>query len=277
MTTTTAKITTLLMVIGLLLGTRPVLAADNDPFPYELEGSTEAAVLGSTAILFGLGFWADQGYAPLAPEEIAALDPETINWFDRSATRRYSPSAAKASDIMLYATVAAPLSLGLTDQGSRDAGTLGLMYLETYALQGGLTYLAKNLFSRTRPYVYNDNPDIPLELKMEKTSRRSFYSGHTSAAFASMVFLASVFERLYPDSSARGWVWGGCMTAAATTGYLRYAAGRHYPTDILVGAAMGAFVGYLVPSLHELEGDGPGGADGGKSRQTMTIGITLGF
>ena len=265
------------MLIGLLLGARPVLSADNDPFPYELEGGTEAAVLGSTAILFGLGFWADQGYAPLTQEEIAALDPETINWFDRSATRRYSPGAAKASDIMLYATMVAPLSLALTDRGSLQPNTLGLMYLETYALQGGLTYLAKNLFSRTRPYVYNDNPDIPLALKMEKTSRRSFYSGHTSSAFASMVFLASVFERLYPDSSARGWVWGGCMTAAATTGYLRYAAGRHYPTDILVGAAMGAFVGYLVPSLHELEGDDPGGPAGGKSRQSMTLGITLGF
>jgi len=274
---TSGKSTAVLMVIGLLLGARPVLAADNDDFPYELEGGTEAAVLGSTAILFGLGFWADQGYAPLTPEEIGALDPETINWFDRSATRRYSPGAAKASDIMLYATMAAPLSLALTDQGSRQPNTLGLMYLETYALQGGLTYLAKNLFARTRPYVYNDNPDIPLALKMEKTSRRSFYSGHTSAAFALMVFLASVFERLHPDSSARGWVWGGCLTAAATTGYLRYAAGRHYPTDILVGAAMGAFVGYLVPSLHELETEGSDGPTGGKSGRTMTLGITLGF
>jgi membrane-associated phospholipid phosphatase len=92
-----------------------------------------------------------------------------------------------------------------------------------------------------------------------------------------MVFLASVFERLYPDSHARGWVWGGCLTAAATTGYLRYAAGRHYPTDILVGAAMGAFVGYLVPTLHEIETEGPGGASGGKSGQTVTLGFTLGF
>ena len=67
------------------------------------------------------------------------------------------------------------------------------------------------------------------------------------------------------------------MTAAATTGYLRYAAGRHYPTDILVGAAMGAFVGYLVPSLHELEGDGAGGLAGEKSRRSMTLGITQGL
>lgn len=268
--------TALLVIIGLLLGAGPVLAAENDAFPYELEGGQEAAVLGSTAVLFGLGFWADQGYEPLTPEEIAALDPASINWFDRSATRRYSPGAAKASDVMLYGTMAAPLALLVTDRGSLQPGTLGVMYLETYALQGGLTYLAKNLFSRTRPYVYNNDPDIPLALKLEKTSRRSFYSGHTSSAFASMVFLASVFERLYPESSARGWVWGGCLTAAATTGYLRYAAGRHYPTDILVGAAMGAFVGYLVPSLHELDETGAGPGEQ-KRRPALTLGITLGF
>jgi membrane-associated phospholipid phosphatase len=244
---------------------------------YELDGGKEAAVLGGATVLFGAGLWVDRGYEPLTPEEIAQLDPATINSFDRAATGRWSPGAAKASDIMVYTTMAAPISLALTDQGSLEAGTIGVMYLETMLLQGAMTFLAKNSFERTRPYVYNDNPDIPLALKMEKTSRRSFYSGHTSSAFASMVFLASVFERLYPESSARGWVWGGCMAAAATTGYLRYAAGRHYPTDILVGAAMGAFVGYIVPSLHELEADGPGAPGSGKSGRTMTLGITMGF
>lgn len=249
--------------------------ADGDvPFSYDLEGGQEAAILGSSAILFGLGYWADQSYEPLTPEEIAALEPDSINWFDRSATRQWSPGAAKASDIMVAATTISPFALMLTEQGSREPWTLGVMYLETYALQGGLTFLTKNLFNRTRPYVYNKNPDIPLAVKMEKTSRRSFYSGHTSSAFASMVFLASVFERLYPDSSARGWVWGGCLTAAATTGYLRYAAGKHYPSDILVGAAMGAFVGYLVPSLHELE---TAGGDGDKSRKSVTLGFSVGF
>jgi membrane-associated phospholipid phosphatase len=246
-------------------------------FPYELEGGKEATILGGTAVLFGLGLWADQGYEPLTPEEIAALDPGSINAFDRGATGRWSPGAAKASDIMLYTTMAAPLSLVLTDQGSRDPLTLGTIYLETMLLQGGLTFLAKNLVSRTRPYVYNDNPDIPVSLKLAKTSRRSFYSGHTSSAFAAMVFLASVFERLYPDSNARSWVWGGCLTAAATTGYLRYAAGRHYPTDILVGAAMGAFVGYVVPSWHEIDPAPSGGSTGGRKRTTVTMGFSFGF
>ncbi len=270
------KITITLLATCILAQTFVPTAALADD-KYELEGGKEASVLGSSAILFGLGLWVDRGYEPLTPEEIAQLDPATINGFDRGATGRWSPGAAKASDIMVYTTMAAPISLTLTDQGSLEAGTIGVMYLETMLLQGAMTFLAKNAFERTRPYVYNDNPDIPPALKMEKTSRRSFYSGHTSSAFASMVFLASVFERLYPDSSARGWVWGGCMAAAATTGYLRYAAGRHYPTDILVGAAMGAFVGYIVPSLHELEAEGPGTSGGGKSRRSITLGITMGF
>lgn len=271
----TGKISIALIVIGVVAGAIPAHATDD--FPYELEGGQEAAVLGGTALLFGLGLWADQAYVPLTPEEIARLDPTTINRFDRGATGRWSPGAAKASDIMLYTTMAAPISLAVTDQGSRQAGTLGVMYLETLLLQGGLTFLAKNSFARTRPYVYNDDPDIPLGLKMEKTSRRSFYSGHTSSAFASLVFLAGVFERLYPDSDARGWVWGGCLAAATTTGYLRYAAGRHYPTDILAGAVVGAFVGYLVPTLHEIEADSPDGSVDGKSRRSVTLGITLGF
>ena len=90
-------------IVILLLGAlamQPALgeaAAAADEFPYETEGGQEAAVLGSAAVLFGLGLWADQSYEPLTPEEIAALDPESINWFDRSATRQWSPGAAKAS------------------------------------------------------------------------------------------------------------------------------------------------------------------------------------
>ena len=146
----------LLGLVFLVGAANPASAADE--FPYDLETETEAAVLGSAAILFGLGLWADQGYEPLTPEEIAALDPSTINGFDRSATRRWSPGAATASDIMLYTTMAAPLSLMLTDQGSRQPGKLGVMYLETWLLQGALTFLAKNTFFPHSPLCLQRQP-----------------------------------------------------------------------------------------------------------------------
>jgi membrane-associated phospholipid phosphatase len=80
-----------------------------------------------------------------------------------------------------------------------------------------------------------------------------------------MVFFAGSFARLNPDSGARGWVWGGCLTAAAATGVLRWVAGRHFPTDILAGAAVGATAGWLVPRLHEAD-DAPGAGGGGGAR-----------
>ena len=37
----------------------------------------------------------------------------------------------------------------------------------------------------------------------------------------------------------------------AIVGYYRYKAMRHFPTDIMVGMAVGATVGILVPHLHK--------------------------
>jgi len=120
----------------------------------------------------------------------------------------------------------------------------------------------KNLFGRPRPFVFNDDPRIADEHRLTATAHRSFPSGHTANAFASMVFFATAFDQLNPDSSARGWVWGGCLATAGTTGLLRYLAGRHYPTDILVGAVLGATFGWLVLHLHEVDETGAGGTEG---------------
>jgi membrane-associated phospholipid phosphatase len=94
--------------------------------------------------------------------------------------------------------------------------------LRAFELQGvrvGITYgavfLAKTLVHRERPCAPAcgaDNPDY------------SFYSGHTAIAFASM---------------------GGARLAislplAVSTAGLRVAAGKHWLTDVLVGAGAGA-------------------------------------
>jgi membrane-associated phospholipid phosphatase len=43
------------------------------------------------------------------------------------------------------------------------------------------------------------------------------------------------------------------LTLAAATGYLRIAADRHYFTDVLAGAALGAGAGLTVPYLMHRE------------------------
>ena len=159
---------------------------------------------------------------------------------------------------MVGVTLVAPLGLLFTEQGRPQAGKISMMYAESLLLSLGATQLLKSATQRTRPFVYSDNPDIPLDLKTATSARRSFPSGHTANAFTAMVFLATVHDKLNPDSGARGWVWAGCLLAASTTGYLRYRAGKHFPSDILAGAAIGSLSGWLVPHLHEIDP-----ADGG--------------
>jgi membrane-associated phospholipid phosphatase len=46
------------------------------------------------------------------------------------------------------------------------------------------------------------------------------------------------------------YVWIGSLATATAVGYLRYDAGLHYPSDVIVGALVGGSVAYLVPRLH---------------------------
>ena len=75
----------------------------------------------------------------------------------------------------------------------------------------------------------------------------SFYSGHTTFAFALASSTATVATmrqyRLAPL------VWGAGMLLASTTGYLRIASDKHYGTDVVTGALMGTAMGVGIPYL----------------------------
>ena len=45
-------------------------------------------------------------------------------------------------------------------------------------------------------------------------------------------------------------IWVGGISLAAATGALRVRSGNHFPTDVIASAAVGSFIGWLVPSLH---------------------------
>ncbi len=229
----------------------PAVAEAQDEFPYELESGREIGLVAAGGATLGLALLLDHHTAVLDSAFITTLDRSQVNSFDRGATHRWSPTAAKASDYLSVTMVISPLLLTAGGGGAQEPWTVTAMYVETWLLNNGLTALIKTAVARTRPFVYNDDPQVPLQTKMSRTARRSFPSGHTSNAFASALFIGTVYDKLNPHSSAKGWVWGGALTLATTTGVLRYLAGKHYPTDILAGALLGAAVGYLVPKWHE--------------------------
>lgn len=262
-----------IMVIGLLVEALafPLPAASGEDFRYANQAGREGGLLLLSAAAFGFGWHQDRDFRPLIPEEIDALDSRTLNSLDRAATRFWSPGADQASDHLVHTQMILPLGLGLAGHGSSQPGKVLPMYLETMAVTSGVTYLLKSVFGRTRPFVYNRNPAISADLKMSRTARRSFPSGHAANAFASMVFFAGVYEKLNPGASDTGLVWAGCLTSAAVTGVLRVKAGRHFTSDVLAGAALGALVGYLVPSWHEVDPESQGGQEG------KQFGVSYGF
>ena len=256
-----------LLLVGVLaLGTRGLVPATafagDDPFPYETDTAREVGLFGAGAALLTVGLLIGSSQDALTADEVAALDRADVNAFDRPATYRWSPDAARASDILVTAAMVAPLTLAVTEPGSRQAGTLVTMYGETVLLNVGLVTTLKALVGRTRPYAYNDEPEIGMDLRTGDDAVHSFPSGHTANAFAAAVFTSTVYGKLHPDGSGRTWVWAGSLTVATTVGVLRYAAGKHFPTDIIAGAAIGSLAGWAVPALHEKNVSAGGDAAG---------------
>ncbi|MGH7494993.1 MAG: phosphatase PAP2 family protein [bacterium] len=216
--------------------------------PYEISWKKDGLAAGGGVLLLAVGLGLSAKVAPLTEEEIDALSREDVNAFDRPATYNYSEAANRASEIGVWTCMALPLSFLVSERMRADAGTIALMYAESLLLANGVAQIVKGTLQRTRPFAYN--PEAPLASKTDPEARKSFYSSHTSNAFASAVFFATVYGDYFPASKWRPHVWGGSLVAAATVGYLRFEAGMHFPTDVLVGGAVGAIIGRMLPRWH---------------------------
>lgn len=171
--------------------------------------------------------------------------------WDRPFAGTWNPRAALASDWM-SGLGAAPLVLGAVSwkKGKitgADFGTQALMLYEVLALQSGINLTVRSLRVWPRPFTLGGEGG---EERSEGQAAGSFYSGHSSAAFAIAVFGSIWFGEVYPDSRWTPWVWAGSLTTATVVAALRVAAGKHYPSDVMVGAAVGSLIGWAVPALH---------------------------
>ncbi|MDP5169134.1 MAG: phosphatase PAP2 family protein [Bacteroidia bacterium] len=226
--------------------------------PYHLNLKRQGIILGTGLVLAGGDALLRNHVTSLTSAELNDLDPASVWVFDRSATRHYSTAAAHRSDVGFYGAaglaVATSFVLPVTHaQGSRSsflrqAGTLFLLWGETNAITLFGTDVVKNTVMRTRPYAYN--PLTPLDAKLEVDTRRSFFSGHTSLTAANTFFAAKVFSDYFPESKWKPVVWTAAAIVPAWVGFERYQAGKHFPSDIIAGYAVGAAMGVLIPHLH---------------------------
>lgn len=158
-----------------------------------------------------------------------------------------------------------------TGNGSDGAGLRGgVIALESLAVAGTVIQTIKYLAARKRPFVrYGHANDGSSDSEgatydgNNPDSHLSFPSGHTGAT-AALAFSAAMLATLQ-ESKAAPYLWAGAAVATASVATLRMMAEKHYFTDVLGGALIGAGSGVLVPWLHK-RGNLLGG-NGGASAQ----------
>lgn len=233
---------------SLLLATQLVWAQ----MPYRLQMRTDAAVFSTNAALLGWNAYAAAQHRGFSEFELATLGVPAARGFDRIALNRWNESAGHRSDYTLFAAFG---TAGLTvlahtkaDRRFGDAVVMGTMWFQTNLSTLMLTDAVKNSVRRNRPFVYFDG--APLADRMEADARKSFFSGHTSLTACNTFFAAKVWNDMHPDSRWAPVVWSAAALVPAYVGWQRVEAGKHYPSDVVVGAVVGAAVGCLIPTIH---------------------------
>lgn len=188
---------------------------------------------------------------PLDLGEINDLNTDQIMRLDEHTNENYSLPLQNASDILLYTSYAFPLSTLLIPEARQDVGMIALMLTEGVLVNEMLTGITKNLVNRPRPFTYNTN--LSDEVRTEDGNNLSFFSGHTSYTALLSFFSAQVLNTYVEKPLSRKMIWAGAILWPAATGYFRYAGGKHFITDVMVGYAVGAAIGYLIPKLHDTE------------------------
>lgn len=219
-------------------------------FNYKWEIPATAA--GYALNFYGLDLLKDKDRLDTAT--ILGLDRMNIWWFDRQATYQDPACFDRAqliSDIAMNISLLLPAALVIDDKIRNDWAELLFLYLETHALNANLyVWAGPALNNRIRPFVYN--PDIELEPKLEGGTRDAFFSGHTSWTATASFFMAKVYSDYHPElGNKKYWLYAAALVPPLTVGYFRFCAGKHFPTDVLTGLAIGATVGVLVPHLHK--------------------------
>ena len=242
------KLTSLLLCAAVALTCTRAAAEE----PHELRYNLRADIpITAVAIALWLG---SQGLqAQLAPEHCRLCGDNALDRAARDAMLWDSTLPAhRASNwlafgVLPFGVISSVAAMAARAGKPKNALIDGLIIAEAASLSVDLKPLVKFSVGRRRPFVHAHNDDV-LELQPPHSDDNvSFYSGHTNLAFSLVAATGTV--AMLRGYRAAPWIWGVGLPLAASVGYFRIAADRHYLTDVLTGALLGSAVGVLVPWL----------------------------
>lgn len=210
-----------------------------------------------TAGLFGLSYfgydWIDQKMS-VSVDEVNALNKNDVWSFDRIALNQTTSQRFQARDISDWSMnifLFSPVLLYLDKDIRKDWLDVALLYLETQSINSNLyIFGGPLLFDRIRPLAYYD--ELSMEEKRLEGTKDSFFSGHVSWTASASFFMAKVICDYHPELGRKKWyVYLGALFPPMFVGYFRIKGLKHFPTDVMMGTAVGAATGILVPHLHK--------------------------
>jgi hypothetical protein len=171
----------------------------------------------------------------------------------RAESQSTRKNAKVASDVLLGVTAGlVPLvSIGktLVERDCHKAYDMTTDVFESIGLTLFLTQTIKTISGRERPYVQDCNGSTSGgEDCGDSNSRQSFFSGHASmaAAGAGVVCSYAIKQKTWGDGIGAQTV--PCVlsaSAAIAVGVLRIVADKHWGSDVIMGLAVGATIGYF--------------------------------
>jgi membrane-associated phospholipid phosphatase len=133
------------------------------------------------------------------------------------------------------------------------AAEIALISAEAISVAAALQVVTSGIASRERPYSRKCGRGID-ERHHDCTSSnryRSFFSGHTTNAFAGAGAACTAHMRhaVFGSALGDGLACGLAFLSAGTVGTMRMIGQKHYLSDVATGAAVGTLVGLGTPWL----------------------------
>lgn len=169
--------------------------------------------------------------------------------FDNYFKFSENESLSEISDYFVYSLLAAPIIYSATESIDETFWATNLFYAQAQFFNVGINFSVKDLILRQRPFESQEIENPKENLLYDEMA--SFYSGHTTVAFASAVFLGLISEKQFGNNKFSGLVWSLGLGLASSTGILRVLSGNHYISDVIIGAIMGSLISYTILEIHK--------------------------
>jgi membrane-associated phospholipid phosphatase len=164
------------------------------------------------------------------PPSCAPCDRQAVPWLDRWAIAE-PRDAVDAASTVLVLLLAAGEAVDLGRSGPAHYAEIGYV-AESAGWALGATEMIKAVVARKRPVLYTA---AAAEAAADLDAQRSWPSAHAAVAAA----LATSYWLAPRERAAPAWRRWAVVGTVVTVGALRVAAGRHFPSDVVGGAALG--------------------------------------